>query len=57
MNKYLMEVRNYFGETRQFVIEAECKEEAKKKALNHIEYITLMFRDHTSIKVVKKIRK
>lgn len=57
MNKYLIEVKNYFGETRQFVVEAESANEAKKKAITHIEYATLISPDYTSIKVVKKLRK
>ena len=51
-----MEIQNFLGEKRQFVVVASSKEEAMEKAKQNIEVMTFIFCNHTSLRVVKKMK-
>lgn len=59
MNKYLMAVRHYFRGFEEFEIEAENKEEARKKAAIFVRQDSRFISDNydkNDIKVIKKIK-
>lgn len=56
MNQYLMEIKNCFGETRQFVVDAENRKEAIEKSKQNTEVTSFVFCNHTTLKVLKKLQ-
>ena len=58
MNKYLIEIAKFFGGTKEFIIEAENKQEALEKAKAYVEKSYEFDNCKTStIRVVKKLQK